>query len=77
MKSEQESIENKLEADLIWVKPRETHSGNMRSNIRVVCEGDLQDRDRWEEYLDWMLAYGERFHAVFPHRLRDLDYNRS
>ena len=73
LKDDEGEITDELGTDVIWEEPWETHTGNMRSIIRVNREGDIEDRDQWEEYFDWMLDYGERFHEVFKPRLRNLD----
>ncbi|UPV72723.1 DUF4268 domain-containing protein [Halorussus limi] len=73
LKSEKEAIESELRTDVEWVEPRETRGGNMRSNIRVAREADIENREQWDEYFDWMLEYGKRFHDVFPERLRQID----
>ncbi|WP_160135344.1 DUF4268 domain-containing protein [Halococcus salsus] len=70
LKSNEETIEEELGYEVQWEEPRETHGGNMRSNIRVVRGADLENREQWEEYLDWLLEYGERFHEVFRHRIQ-------
>ena len=72
LKSEEETIEQELGCEVEWEEPRETQSGNMRSNIRVVRHADLANREEWEEYLDWLLEYGDRFHDVFRHRIQQL-----
>lgn len=73
LKGDEGEITDELGTDVIWEEPWETHTGNMRSIIRVNREGDIEDRDQWEEYFDWMLDYGERFHEVFKPRLQNLD----
>jgi len=32
---------------------------------------DAEDRDRWEEYFEWMFEIAERFHEVFSDWLRE------
>jgi hypothetical protein len=73
LQSEAETIEQELGTDVVWEEPRETRSGKMRSNIRIVRNGDIENRDRWDEYFDWMLTSGEKFHDVFSGRLDQFD----
>ncbi|WP_233125138.1 DUF4268 domain-containing protein [Halorubrum sp. SD683] len=68
-----EELETALGADLYWGELRETRTGKMRSELGVKRDADIEDRERWDEYFDWMLEQGERFHDVFPERLRQLD----
>lgn len=68
-----DEIEAELGMDVFWGELRETRTGNMRSDLGVRREADIEDEDRWDEYFDWMLVVGEQFHEVFPDRLRSLD----
>jgi hypothetical protein len=45
----------------------------MRSELGVKRDADIEARDQWNEYFDWMLEQGCRFHEVFPERLRQLE----
>lgn len=70
--SSQTEIEEAIGAELEWEEPRETRGGNMRSNIRISRDADLEAQDEWEDYYDWMFEYGGRFHDVFPDRIRNI-----
>ena len=70
LQANKEAIEDELGAELVWDEPQETRSGNMRSKISVVRSADLENTEQWEEYFDWMVEYGERFHEVFSDRLQ-------
>ena len=69
---DKEQIEAELGHSLNWVEPEETRSGNMRSAIRLRTDGTLEDREMWDEHIEWFLEYGERFHEVFGDRLQRL-----
>ena len=69
---DQDQIEAKLGHSLDWVKPKETRTGNMRSEIRLRTDGTLADKENWEDHIEWFLEYGERFHDVFSPQLRNL-----
>lgn len=70
LKSEEEAIEDELGETVRWGDPRETRAGNMRSDISIARNGDLEKREEWQEYFDWFLKYGERFHEVFGDRIQ-------
>ncbi|WP_049996229.1 DUF4268 domain-containing protein [Halococcus sediminicola] len=70
LKDEEDAIERELECEVEWEEPRETRGGNMRSNLRITRHADLENREKWEEYLDWLLEYGDRFHNVFRQRIQ-------
>jgi len=70
-----EEIEDELRTTdnvVYWGDLRETRSGNMRSEVGVKRDADIEERDDWNDYFDWMLEIGERYHEIFPQRLRDL-----
>ncbi len=46
----------------------ETRSGNMRSAIQLRTDGTLEDREMWDEHINWFLEYGERLHEVLGDR---------
>jgi len=69
---EQNQIEDQMGHSLEWVEPKETRTGNMRSEIRLRTDRMLADKYSWEEHIQWFLESGERFHEVFADRLRNL-----
>lgn len=66
-------IEAELETNIDWGELRETRSGNMRSDLSVTRRASIEDKDAWDEYFDWMIEQGERFHEVFPDRLQEIE----
>ncbi|EMA43110.1 DUF4268 domain-containing protein [Halococcus saccharolyticus] len=70
LKSEEEAIEQELGREVEWGEPRETRTGKMRSNLSIARDGDLENREKWGEYFDWYIEYGERFHNVFHNRIQ-------
>lgn len=73
LNDEADTIEAELGTDVTWGELRETRTGNMRSDLTVKHDADIENRDRWDEYFDWMLEMGERFNEVFPDRLREVE----
>lgn len=73
LKRQEVELEAELGMELQWDEPRETRSGKMRSNVRVVRDGHVFERDRWDDYFDWMFEAGEKFHDVFNDRLQNID----
>jgi hypothetical protein len=72
LRADATALEDELKTDLYWGELRETRTGKMRSEVGVKREAIIENRDRWDEYFDWMLEYGARFHEVFPKRLREM-----
>ncbi|MDY6779928.1 MAG: DUF4268 domain-containing protein, partial [Halobacteria archaeon] len=58
--------------DLVWNKPEKTRAGKKRSKIAVARQGNIKDKEKWDEYLDWMFNTGEKFHEVFYDRIQRL-----
>lgn len=61
------------ENTVYWGDLRETRAGNMRSEVGVKRDADIENTDSWEEYFDWMFKQGKLFHEVFPERLRQIN----
>lgn len=72
LRDRSEELEAELGVNLYWGELRETRTGKMRSELGVKRNADIENRDQWDEYFDWMLKQGKRFHDVFPERLRQL-----
>ncbi|MFC4357986.1 DUF4268 domain-containing protein [Halobium salinum] len=72
LESEQEQIESEIGEELLWRPPEEAQRDNSnRSKITLRRSGNLSDQNRWDEYFDWMLENGERFHEVFYDRIQE------
>ena len=69
LKDEGESIENDLGESVRW---REPPKPNSRGYISVARDARLERREEWDEYCDWFLKRGERFHEVFADRIQQL-----
>ncbi|MFC4550443.1 MULTISPECIES: DUF4268 domain-containing protein [Halorussus] len=66
-------IEGDFDEPLLWIEPEETRSGNMRSRIELRTNGHLENRDKWDTYLDWFIENGEQFHETFGNRIQQLN----
>lgn len=67
-----QQIESEFGSELTWKGPEETRSGKERSRIVVAKSVDVSNQDRWDEYHNWLIEYGERFHEVFYDRIQGL-----
>lgn len=72
LKDQREEIDSQFDHPVVWDEPEETRAGKERSKILVTKSGDVTDEEMWDDYLDWMIKYGERFHEVFYDRLQRL-----
>lgn len=70
--AEKETIETEFGTELVWDEPRETRAGKMRSNVSLIRDADIENSEAWEEYFEWMMDRGERFHDAFYDRIQQL-----
>ena len=68
LEQQKEQIEEEMGESFIWRPPEE----NDRSKITLRREGHLTEKDNWDQYYQWMLERGERFHEVFADRIQRL-----
>jgi hypothetical protein len=67
------AIESELGQRLLW-NPNPDARDKVISLLR---EADLTDRDRWPEYLDWLIDKVRRYREVFGPRVKRLDLSRQ
>ena len=36
------------------------------SRIKVIRNGDIDEKDEWQDYFEWLLEKAESFYSVFP-----------
>ncbi len=72
LEEEREEIDNEFDQKVVWNEPKETRAGKERSKILITKHVDVTDKEQWDEYLDWMIKNGERFHEVFYDRVQRL-----
>ncbi len=72
LSEQEEEIEEELGEPLNWIHPDETRGEGDRSYIALEREGDISNRDKWDEYQDWMLEKGELLHETFHDRIQQL-----
>lgn len=70
--AQKEEIEEELGEEAMWISPEETKGEGDRSYIALEREGNISNRDAWEEYHDWMLEKGEKLHETFHDRIQQL-----
>jgi hypothetical protein len=68
--AEREQIEKQFGEQLVWSAPEDAQGESKRSRISISRTCDLSKREDWEDYIDWMVDRGERFHDVFYDRIQ-------
>ena len=66
---QREDIEKALDRQLTWHNPENARA--CRIGVRKVV--DLNDRDRWEEYLTWLASEINEFYRYFRPIIRNLE----
>jgi hypothetical protein len=69
LQAQQNDIERELGVKLTW----NPNPDNRDKIIGVYRDANLQDRNAWPEYLDWMVDMTNRFRKVFMPRIKKLD----
>lgn len=59
-------IEREIGSRLEWMKLE----GKKASRIKFAINGDINEKESWEKYFDWMKKTGENFHSVFSKYIR-------
>ena len=72
LESQKKEIEDEIGESLVWLEPEETRAGKKRSKIRVGKSADLLQEESWDEYHNWLIERGERFHTAFYDRIQVL-----
>ncbi len=72
LESQKAQIEDEMGESLIWSSPEEAQRDSNRAKITLRRSGNLEDKDSWKEYHEWMIDRSERFHKVFYDRIQSL-----
>jgi len=62
-------IEQEIGAALQWDPNPQARD----KTIKITMPADLRNRDKWTEYLDWMVSMTAKFIAAFAPRVKELD----
>ena len=63
-----EAIEADIQDNLDW---QELPDGQ-DSRIVLYSDGDIRQKDQWNDYFIWFSEYAERFHKAFSDRIQSL-----
>ena len=74
LETNREQIEEEIGTSLHWIEPEETRAGKFRSKIQVRKDVSLTESEDWEESVEWLLDFGERFHDAFYNRIQQFDH---
>lgn len=66
---QRKEIEEEIDQKLLWDPNPEASD----KTIGIYHDADLNKKDKWDEYLDWMVGTIDSFRKVFSHRVKDLE----
>jgi len=65
-------IESHIRGDVEWHTIEDSPNRSNRSRVAVTRDIDLEDKDQWPTYHDWLLQRGTELHEAFSDRVRKL-----
>ncbi|MDZ5810363.1 DUF4268 domain-containing protein [Halorubrum sp. AD140] len=72
LEEQRDEIEVEMADEIIWSPPEEAQRDSNRAKITLRRPGTLSRQEEWDEYHEWMIDRGERFHDVFYDRIQQL-----
>jgi len=73
LQEQRSEIEREIGQPLSWDPNPET----IDKVVALYREADLSKRERWPEYIDWLVSATDRFRRVFGPRVKELDLGPS
>ena len=68
LQNDKEKIESEIGESLNW---QELPDGQ-DCRIVIFTDGDIRNKENWQEYLKWFWEHAEKFHKVFSERIKKL-----
>jgi hypothetical protein len=72
LQGDAEAIRSYIRGDVEWHPIEDSPDRSNRSRVAVTRDIDLEDKDQWPAYHDWLLKRGTELHKAFSDRVRDL-----
>jgi hypothetical protein len=72
LRGDAEVIKSHIRGDLEWHPIEDSPDRSNRSRVAVTRDIDLEDKDQWPVYHDWLLQRGTELHEAFSDRVRKL-----
>jgi len=72
LREDAEVIKSHIRGDLEWHPIEDSPNRSNRSRVAVTRDIDLEDKDQWPVYHDWLLQRGRELHEAFSDRVRKL-----
>ncbi len=71
LEKDKKDIESEIQISLDW--QREVTRGK-GCRIAVYRDGDIRERDSWQDYIVWFKDYAEKFHKAFAARIKAIEF---
>jgi len=72
LQGDAEAIGSHIRGDVAWHPIEDSPDRSNRSRVEVTRDIDLEDKDQWPAYHDWLLQRGTELHNAFSDRVRNL-----
>ena len=67
LETNKNKIEEELQAELEWM----ALDGKKASRIKLSNDADIYQKDRWDQYFDWLMITAEKFQTVFGQHINN------
>ena len=68
LETNKNKIEEELQAELEWM----ALDGKKASRIKLSNDADINQKENWDQYFDWLMITAENFQSVFGQHINKL-----
>ena len=68
LETNKNKIEEELQAELEWM----ALDGKKASRIKLSNDADINQKEKWDQYFDWLMITAEKFQTVFGQHINHL-----
>ena len=68
LETNKNKIEEELQAELEWM----ALDGKKASRIKLSNDADINQKEKWDQYFDWLMITAEKFQTVFGQHINKL-----
>ena len=68
LETNKNKIEEELQAELEWM----ALDGKKASRIKLSNDADINQKEKWDQYFDWLMITAEKFQTVFGQHINNL-----
>ena len=68
LETKKNKIEEELQTELEWM----ALEGKKASRIKLSNDADINQKDKWDQYFDWLMINAEKYQTVFGQHISEL-----